>query len=448
MRSRWRRNLALLLLACLLLAAWAAYGLSRHDHGPPEGFVRVQRGSVRHVIEERGYTALKRTHRVTAQIRGLFYPEPLKPGDRVSRGQSLGRIDPERVALEVDMARARLARAEATLKAAAFEGLEETLLAQARALIVSMDHTVAAAEAQVSSARSRFAYRRDFLQRVKRLYEQQAISEDELHRAQVGATDAEVELRQAEVVALALKAVREAVAVLPRTIAARLRLKRLERAVAEAEQRAAVAALKLAELKRSRSLLRAPIDGIVLDYPVRSPRAVAPGTLIAAIGQPEELEIVTELLSTDAVRLPPSCSVELLWEPDGELIGTTSVDRIEPLGFTKVSSLGVEQQRVKVHIGLPAHLRDRLTGRVPLPVGYELWLRFVLAAKDGVLAVPRSAVYRDEQGQMRVVLWRNGRAVEQPVEVGIVGDERVEIRSGLHENDVVAILPDQVQEPQ
>ncbi len=445
MRTRARRNVVPLLAAALALASWLAYRFWT-PQAPPEGFLRVRRQQVRRVIEERGYTALVQTYRVTAQVPGLFYPEPLRPGNHVEAGQQLGQIDPERFALEVELARAKLDRARAALRVASFEGIEETLLLQARALIASMDHTVQAAEAQVSSARARFAYRRDFLRRVKRLYEQQAVSEDELHRAQVATTDADVALRQAEVVALALKAVREAVAVLPKTITEQLQQKRLQRAVHEAEQRAATVSLKLAELNRSRATLRAPVDGILLSYPVRNPQAVSPGFTVATIGRSDDLEVVAELLSADAARLPDQCKVELLWEPDGDPLGTTTIDRIEPLGFTKVSSLGVEQQRVKVHILLPRDVVRSLSQRVALPVGYELWLRFIVAERRETLAVPASAVYDAPDGSPRILVWDGHDRIERKVTLGIVGDDLVEIVRGVKEGEWVAIAPEQFEE--
>jgi HlyD family secretion protein len=111
-----------------------------------------------------------------------------------------------------------------------------------------------------------------------------------------------------------------------------------------------------------------------------------------------------------------------------------SVTRVYPEGFTKISSLGVEQQRVNVVIR-PHERPDELG------VGYRVYVRITLDEAADALTVPRTALFRNERGQWNVMVVRDGRTEVRSVSVGLLNDESAQITSGLEGEDAVVTVP-------
>ncbi|MGZ8392440.1 MAG: efflux RND transporter periplasmic adaptor subunit, partial [Gemmatimonadales bacterium] len=179
-------------------------------------------------------------------------------------------------------------------------------------------------------------------------------------------------------------------------------------------------------------LLTCPIGGRVLAIPERSERTVPAGTSLLEVGDPSDLEIVVDLLSTDAVKAMAGQRMLVTgWGGDSTLEGR--VRRVDPAGFTKVSALGVEEQRVNVvgdFVAVPARLGDR----------FRLDVRLVLWEGDSVLKVPASALFR-RGDQWALFVVENGRARERAVTVGHESSTEAEIVAGLTGGEVVVRHP-------
>ena len=181
--------------------------------------------------------------------------------------------------------------------------------------------------------------------------------------------------------------------------------------------------------------VRSPESGSVLRVIQESRATVTVGTPIMELGNPSDIEIVSDLLSGDAVKIKPGSAVLIdNWGGDKPLKG--KVKLIEPFGFTKISALGVEEQRVNVIIDFvdPRIARERLGH------GYRVIARVVEWSGDNVLQVPISALFRDK-GQWSVFVMRGGEAHLVPVAVGRMNDERAQITKGLEAGDEVILHP-------
>lgn len=181
--------------------------------------------------------------------------------------------------------------------------------------------------------------------------------------------------------------------------------------------------------------IRSPESGSVLRVVQESEATVGVGTPIIELGNPADIEIVTDLLSNDAVKVKAGSAVLIdNWGGDEPLKG--KVKRVEPFGFTKISALGVEEQRVNVIIDFvdPQTARDRLGH------GYRVIVRIVEWSGKDVLQVPISALFRD-RGQWSVFANRNGEAELLPVKVGRMNDERAQILDGLDAGTSVILHP-------
>ncbi len=180
--------------------------------------------------------------------------------------------------------------------------------------------------------------------------------------------------------------------------------------------------------------ITAPVSGRILQITDRSERVVREGDVLMQIGNPDDLEIVSDYLSMDAVRIEAGQRVIIdNWGGADPLAGR--VRRVEPFGFLKVSALGIEEQRVNVIIDF---VDDR--GRERLGHGYQVETRVVLWEADNVLAVPLTALFRDGD-RWALFVDDGGRAELRHVEPGHRNGIAAEIRDGIAAGERIIVHP-------
>jgi HlyD family secretion protein len=179
----------------------------------------------------------------------------------------------------------------------------------------------------------------------------------------------------------------------------------------------------------------APKTGTVLEVSDLSARLVPAGSPLLTVGDLDELEIELDLLSSDAVRVPPNARA-LVDRWGGEGILEARLRRIEPAAFTRVSALGIEEQRVNVILDLesPPELWAMLGD------GYRIEARITIWEEDDVVIAPANAVFR-EGGEWFAFRIEAGRAVRVPIEVGRRSDVDAWITEGLEPGDRVVLYP-------
>lgn len=182
--------------------------------------------------------------------------------------------------------------------------------------------------------------------------------------------------------------------------------------------------------------LRSPIAGRVLKVVQASEGAVALGAPLLELGDTARLEVVAELLTADALRAVPGSPVRIeRWGGDGVLEGR--VRRVEPAAFTKVSALGVEEQRVRVLIDLTSPPEQwRALGD-----GFRVGVRIVTRTLDKVIKVPVSAVFPRREGGFAVFVLDGGRARAMPVKLGARNGHEAWIESGVAAGATVIVYP-------
>lgn len=178
--------------------------------------------------------------------------------------------------------------------------------------------------------------------------------------------------------------------------------------------------------------LRAPVDGRVLRILEKDEKAVQAGTPLVEIGNPRLLEVVIDVLSSDAVRVKPGDPVYVEdWGGDGVLRG--AVRRIEPAAFTKTSALGIEEKRVNV-IAMLEKPEPRLGDN------FRVQAKIVTWRSERVLRVPVSSLFRGESGWALFVV-EGGRAKIRKVKTGMRGADFVEVLSGISDGEQVIVHP-------
>lgn len=179
-----------------------------------------------------------------------------------------------------------------------------------------------------------------------------------------------------------------------------------------------------------------PVDGAVLAIEHQDEGAVAAGQPLLTVGNPHSLEVSVDVLSSDAVRIRPGTRVVFTrWGGAAPLEGR--VRNVEPVAFTKVSSLGVEEQRVLVIVDFVSPEKEWLA----LGDGYRLEARFIIWESKDALRVPVSALFRSGE-DWAVLVVRDGRIVRQPLRLGERGELYGQVLSGLSEGDTVVTYPD------
>ncbi len=264
------------------------------------------------------------------------------------------------------------------------------------------------------------------------------VSEARAHAAELAAADAEhelIRLRQLAVGGGVSPRDLESAEALARVRGEEATSARFAVEVAAHEAEVAQALLRRAPSDGSGMDLSSPVNGVVLRLFQESGGPVQAGTPVLEIGDPAQLEVVVDVLTADAVRIAPGAPARLeRWGGPDALIA--HVVRVDPAAITRVSALGVEEQRVDVVLSLDSPHASRAR----LGDGFRVDVRMEVARQDGVLVIPEAAVFRRDGG---FATWvdEDGRATLRMVDVGLRDGVRVEIRSGLAAGDVVVVHP-------
>jgi HlyD family secretion protein len=349
----------------------------------------VRSGAFVATVDEDGKTRIRERFVVAAPLSGRLMRLQLKPGDTVKVDQAIATILPSPAPFldprSREEAQQRLGAAEATL---------------------------ARSQAMIERARAQAAQSKSDLERTRTLKEGGSATIQALERAETAMNIAERDLRAAEFLHHA------------------------------AEHEVNQAKALLAHYHDSNGgrppehwSITAPVAGVVLNVVQESETIVQAGTPILGIGDPRDLEVVVDVLSTDAVEIRPGAPVMIEhWGGPGSLAGR--VRRVEPAAFTKVSTLGVEEQRVNVLIDIVSPESDR----VGLGDAYQVDTRITVFSRDNTIIVPAGALFR-QGNSWSVYVAENGRARRREVDIIRRSGALAAAAKGLETGERVLVYP-------
>ncbi len=388
MRTTLRR---LTIWGLLLLAVGAGIAYALWPRPVAVDLTVVERGDLTVSVDEEGETRIKDIYEVSTPVTGRVLRTEREAGDDVVANLTiiaqLQPIDPDFLDLRTE--------------------------AEMQALLRAAEAGKALAEATVARAQAELTFAELDRSRVRRLAETQTASQKRLEEAELAYDTRKAELETA-------KATLD------------IRLHELERARTQL--------ISPAELIQQRDTcacipLLAPVDGKVLRVHKESEGVLPAGTVIAEVGDARNLEIVADLLSADAVKVKPGLKV-IIDDWGGDIALGGLVSRVEPFGFTKVSALGIEEQRVNVVIELtdpPEIFSD-------LAHGFRVEVAVVLWEGTGVLVLPLTALFRSGE-DWAVFAVENGQARTRKITIGRANGLSVEITGGLDEGETVVLHP-------
>lgn len=341
----------------------------------PVEVVTIDQGVVRSTLIDEGRTRMHETYVVSAPMTGELLRVTVEPGDIVKQGDTLARLSRNRAGF-LD------ARTDSSTQA-----------------------LIAAAQSRLRAATAAREYASVEYERAQKLAESRLIATSTLDSART-----------------------------------RLRTASAEETTAKAELSRARSALLPAESQNSAGqiALVAPSSGYILEVRQESATAVQAGTPIIVLGDPSRIDIVAEFLSQDALRIKAGDTALIENWSTGQSAGRSIraiVERVEPTARTKISALGIEEQRTRVILRfdetLPAELRAHQ---------YRVDARVILDQVDKVTRAPPGALFRDGD-DWSVFVVRDQRARLQRVELGTRGDDFTEIKDGLRVGDKVVVFP-------
>lgn len=374
-----------LITLAVLLAAAAALAWSFWPRPVAVETAVVARRDLTVTVEEEGKARIREVFTVSAPISGQALRSSLHAGDEVVKDETV----------------------VAAIRPAAPGLLDARLKRVAEAAAAAASAGVGLAEAEVKQAEAQLAFRKTELSRTERLSSQGTVSESARDKARL----------EVDTAAAALDSARASLA---------MRQRELERAQAALIEAGTSEGPCCTDIK-------APVSGRILRVLTESEQVVQAGTPLMEIGNPADLEIVSDVLSRDAVEIRPGASAVIAdW---GGPPLAARVRRVDPSATTKVSALGIEEQRVAVILDV-----DDPAGTSQLGDGFRVVAEITVWQGKDVIAVPVAALFRDGN-DWAVYRVADRRALVQHVELGRRNDEYAEVTSGLEAGATVIVHP-------
>jgi HlyD family secretion protein len=392
----------------------------------------VDRGPLQSIIEGEGRTRVRDRYVVSAAVAGRLGRVELMENDVVRRGAIVARIDPLPLLSAIAQDEAKLGEIQAQRAGVNTLRPKGETIAQARARVTVAGADRLAALARLKEARAELAQAIRDRGRAHKLYHSGYISLADMERADLDVATHQSEADSASLDAQAADARAAEANQAVGEVVAKVGDPDYLIGVYDAQIAATQADLQKLREDAKRTVLRSPADGLVLRILQKSEQFVSAGSPVIEIGNPKSLELVIELLSTDAIDVRPGAAITI---DDGSSTWryTGRVRYVEPSAFTKISALGVEEQRVNV-------IGDFTDAHAGFGDAYRIETRIVTWQGADVLRVPSAALYRCGRDWC-VFSLEQGRARERHIQVDHVGESAAHVVAGLPAGARVILHP-------
>lgn len=400
-------------------------------------FARIARGPIRAVVEEEGRTRVIERYVVSMPVAGRVRRIVLEEGAPVKEGDAVASIDPLELKSRVDETEAQIDALRHRREGVATKRPKEEERERARVLEAQALESLDVAKRELEAAKAALVKAQKDLTRTKAALESGTGSSEDVDAAEaeeiraresVGAGEVRVQIAGLEIRAKKLDTA---------ILEARLKDFDWEEKDYAAQMASLDAALAALKDDLSRTEVKSPVAGVVLNVLQKSEQVVQAGTALLEIGDLSQLEVEADFLSEDAAHMRVGMPAEIFGRALPQAIAG-KVKRIHPAAFRKISSLGVEQQRVTVVLGFEP-------GQVPLGDRYRVEVRVILDERADAVLVPEGALFR-RGGTWHVFVVEGGRARPRAVETGLRDGRRREILSGLRDGETVVLHPESIDD--
>lgn len=387
MAEKKKNRLWVIIVAVIAISAVAANLLSALSDKVDVTAIKVEIRSIQAYVDERGYTSLPHVYHVTMPMQGRILPLKVTEGDRVIKGQLIAKLE------DLDW---------------------QDALLEVESFTATFQRWLEASKAQLEAAKIRMDFDKWDWERHKELAQKSAISEREKRDINRNFLDSTVQVESSEAMFFATKAMQSIVDLLPGYV----------------------------NRNFDRTIVKSPVPGTILKRHVWNEKVMAAGSPLLDIGNLEELEITAEVLTEEAVHIHPTDKVLIYGSSLGDKKLEGRIRLVEPKAFTKVSSLGVEEQRVLVKIAFTPEAEKLIQdNHLNLGLKYRVRVKIITKEKADALVIPRTALFYSIDGNWQLYKVVDGKAELITVQTGLINDLEAEIVEGIGLGDTIITVP-------
>ena len=432
-KVKWIVGIIIIVVIIVCIIYSKMQGISVHA-------AKISKGTVSEYIEERAVTSLPYLYKITMPLSGRIKPITLTPGTSLKKGQIIAQMDEADLQTAISKSKGQVDAIKGMIAVNKYRKLWTTARDESSKWIETMGNLVKVSEKKVLANESSYKFAAEYAEAM--VESGQAVSRINVSKAEMEASVSKVNLESAKIMQNVFIILDSIFKLAPVYINEFLHKKDLDCDVLKSELIAADAALQENQRNLKRSKIESPVDGIILKRYVKNKRHLNIGTPILEIGDLNELQVTSNILSDEAINISPGNNVDIFGVAFGNIPITGKVIRVDPKGFTKLSSLGVEQQRVHVKIAFNKDSLEVLKkAQKKLGDGFRLQVKIYTATKDNVMKVPRTALFKGNDGKWKVYVIKNNKAEIKDIVIGLINDNEAEAVKGLKVGNKVILAP-------
>lgn len=395
------------IIGALLIAALVVVKLKAGGQAVGVETSSVTKGSIDKFVEETGELMLEDETKVFSLASGMVLEVPKEVGERVKAGEVLAKLDSSDLQLQL-----KAMEAQKLNIASKYAEVKNS----------TQEETIMILKARVKADEALYEEAKRVMENKRILYETGAISLDDYKSSVTAAAAAEA----------ALETSRNNLALAEKGTTDNVR-KQYEAQLAEIQ-----ANIERLKLKATDTLIKSPVDGVIMTSKIKTGSMVQAGEELFEIGGNSGYYFESQILIEDIAGIRIGSPVVINDEDLGIVGMKGKVRKIYPKAESVTSDLGIEQKRVRVEIGI-----DNMT--TELRPGYETTLRIITESRENALLIDEKSVF-SYQGKDHVFVVENGAARLRAIEKGLESDEKVEVLNGLKEGEVIILSPEEALE--
>jgi len=390
---------------------------------------KVKTGAIQDFIEEEGKTRLEEKYIISMPIDGKIHRIKLEEGDIAKKDEVIATVDDFPIKQKIDSFNNKIKELNASI-----EGVDKAKPKQdeIKATEVNLSEAklkIESAEKELNIVKINLQTKEKDYERMKQLLDDQVINQAEFDPVNESYKSLKEQIKKAELGTEEAKLNYEIAQLKYNIIIQSTEDNEYQRKVFQSQIKQIEAELNILKDNLDKTKIKSPVNGIIFEKFIESEQVIPAGTSLLIIGNLDTIEIESDILSEEIGKVKVGQKVEITGKALEDKTITGEVKRIYPTGFKKISSLGVEQQRVKTIItynNKEIGLRPQTTVDV----------RIIVNEVNPALIIPERALFKSDN-QWNVFKVENSIAKLTPIKIGIRNDEYAQVLEGLKEGEII-----------
>lgn len=428
-------NKKLIWISGVVIIVVGLFSMTMKDKGISVQTIKVTKNNISDYISEDAKTILEKEHTIFTTIDGIVIPNDFKEGDIIKKGQIIAKFDNYNRNEKLSSLNSKLLELNSMIEGVKVVRTKQEEIDTAKLRIKQSQTNLEEIAKQKKLVELDFNQAKIDYLRSKKLFQQQAINKSDFEKIEKIYNSLEINLenvRNQESLAFDNLKITE------------LALNKLLKGFNDNDYQRKVYIEQISQIKNeinildkelSKTSIRSDFSGPVLELYVKDKTVLPSGSKILKIGDVNTIVIESDVLSEEIPQIKVGMSVEISGKALDNKIVFGKVSRIYPIGFTKISALGVEQQRIKVIISFD-NKKFNLRPETSLDV------KIITQEHKKVLTIPERSIFKDKDKWFVFVLNTENKLELKEVKIGLKNEDNVEIVKGLEENQSIVLEPD------